>query len=168
MVQDNNLYENMYRFFDRVPDYYISENEYLELAWAPRGEHQVWHRQRVASLKQAAQRGIALGPDYDIAIMVNERLGSAGRDGDYPQLLILWHNRARRPDDHYPRFGLDVSCLVTLRGGHLTASIQHFPDGDRTREAVRFIHRSRPYKPVRYRITRALPPAPEDHRGPQR
>jgi hypothetical protein len=104
MMQDNSLYENMYRSFDRVPDYRITENEYLELAWAPRGADQVWRRQWAPSLEQAAQKAIALGPNYDIAIMVNERIGFAGQDGGYPQLLypqllVLWHNRekTRRP-----------------------------------------------------------------------
>ena len=164
--QATELYSRMYSFFDRIPDYEITEDEQIQLTWAPRGGGlELWRRQYVASLEQAAVRARALGPAYDIHIWVIRRSSADAQDSSHIQLLVLWRNRERWPEDHYPRPGIDMSCLRYSRGGQLGMVIQHFPDEDSTCEAVTFSHPSRPYKPVRHRITRALPPAQVDRQG---
>lgn len=169
MVQDNDLlYSRMHWFFDHIPDFHITENEHIVLAWSARGDEQEWSRQYMPDLEQAAVGAIALGPAYDICIWVTEHSGPDAQDGGRSQLLVLWHNREQRPGDNYPRPGTDVADLVYPRGGLYGMSVRYFADANSTCEAIMFSYPSRPYTPVRHRIVRELPSASDDRGGKQR
>ena len=165
MLQQDGLSASMYSFFDRIHEYSIADDEYIELAWSPRDNDQKWATREVPDLDQAAVRAIALGTACDIRIGVRRRSRRGANDAGDLQPLVQWFYRERRPDDRYPLPGTDDVCLRYARDGRLGMHIRHFPDGDGTREAVMFSWRERPYRPIRYRITRALCPAPGSRQG---
>ncbi len=165
-IQDDNLYERMRSFFDRIDDFEIAENEVIELAWIHRDADEAWRAQYVPDLDQAALRAVALGPDHDILILVRKRLEKGVQGNASVDPLVAWRSREKRPGDHYPPPGLDFVCLSRSSDGQCRYSTQHFANGSGTCEAVMFTYPYRPYKLSTYRRTRPwLLLVPNNRRG---
>lgn len=147
MIQDNNLYEGMRRFFRVLPDrYIIAADEQVELIFTPVGKNQQTHRECFPDLKQAAARAISLGPAYDMFLQAVVEPGTTPWGTDTTQLLAAWCSRDRRPDDK--RVGYDGNCTSTNlkplpHAEPSLAFLQHYPVGDYTCDAVYYYYRSR-------------------------
>jgi hypothetical protein len=139
MIQDDNLYEGMRRFFRRLPNYYvIAEDEQIELFWTTLDKNQPAIRECFPNLKQALQRAISLGPAHHMVLQAVIEPGTLPWETDSTQTLAVWRHAPGRSGSN---------GVATLRALPFvepsTHWFEYFSDGVSTYEASWFYYHSR-------------------------
>jgi hypothetical protein len=147
MIQENNLYEAMRRFFGELADYFvIAAEEQIELVCMPRGSKHPTYRECFPDLEQASVRVVSLGCALEVFVQVVVEPGTTPWNTASTQLLAGWCSRDRRPDDKLVGYDGNATCteLRTLaRIEPSLAFVQTYPYGERTYEASWYYYRSR-------------------------
>src|SRR5215203_2273052 len=167
MIQDNNLYKYMSRFFGSLPSNYIlAADEQIELVWMPRGKNQPTYTECFADLEQASQKAVSLGPAYDVFLQVVVEPDTTLWETDSTQLLASWYARDRRPDDHPAPDNVNIIHTQLKPLPYAEPSLvylQFYPDGDYTCVASSYLYRSR--CPIRAEKERRRKPAQTEEGG---